>query len=805
MKPVSIAIRGAIGIYDGMGLDEISIDFTVFQPGIIAIVGGNGSGKTTILENLHPYRQLASRAGSLADHYRLRDSYRDYTCQFNGHIYRCNILIDAQTGKQEAYLTEDGKPLNDGKVTTYDAAVVKVFGSADLFFKSIFAAQETESITSLTAGKRKDLFMEFLNLTVADRYAAHAKERGEAVEKETAEKNARLAQITVEVAEKEKIEAGIFASKASLEDAEDMLDVMGEGVKRDRDTLTEIERQIVAQQGAEARMETLQTEIAGLRVEQERNDREYTRASATIKAEKHHVYDAISRTKAILSNTEEIGEKVKSLTMLRSQADRFAGELAKVQEIEGRKHRYEMERAAAVSAYTVSYGTLQKEEHTAHTDEQNYLLDIGRQVRVAENDLASAKRRAALANEVPCKDVPGLPATCKLLKDAMQARDSVAELEARIAEMQGDAYLRRNGYTEIVNRLTDVQKRMRELARPADDTDKMAAFTAELEAVDYDPDLHEAVKQDIKELEAKRWEELQAECAVAASVLKEKEAMLDSFTARERELGERFVSQQADVVRRAKAFQSEYDGLAGTINPAIVALRNATVKDVREGEARLEAQQNTVADYKGRIAAAQGILDRIEELANQAEQLEQEVAGLNRRAEAWKVLQRACGRDGYPALELDAAAPAISRIANDLLAGTFGTRFQIAFVTTEPTKDGKKIKEVFDIKVFSGDSEKVIENLSVGQRTWVERAIREAISIYMSEKSGKEYLTAFADEADGPLDPDNRQHFLDMIRESFKVGRRHYTFLISQNTEITGQIGQQIRLDAEAHTLNVIA
>ena len=45
MKPVSIAIRGAIGIYDGMGLDEISIDFTVFQPGIIAIVGGNGSGK----------------------------------------------------------------------------------------------------------------------------------------------------------------------------------------------------------------------------------------------------------------------------------------------------------------------------------------------------------------------------------------------------------------------------------------------------------------------------------------------------------------------------------------------------------------------------------------------------------------------------------------------------------------------------------------------------------------------------------------------------------------------------------------
>lgn len=69
MKILKLKLRGAIGIRKGLGVEEVEIDFTQFQTGLIALTGRNGSGKTTIMENLHPYRQMVSRDGSLQSHF----------------------------------------------------------------------------------------------------------------------------------------------------------------------------------------------------------------------------------------------------------------------------------------------------------------------------------------------------------------------------------------------------------------------------------------------------------------------------------------------------------------------------------------------------------------------------------------------------------------------------------------------------------------------------------------------------------------------------------------------------------------
>jgi exonuclease SbcC len=76
VKIKSLKLRGAIGIWKGLGLDEIEIDFTVFEPGLVTITGKNGNGKSTILENLHPFRTMVSRSGSLESHFYLKDSHR---------------------------------------------------------------------------------------------------------------------------------------------------------------------------------------------------------------------------------------------------------------------------------------------------------------------------------------------------------------------------------------------------------------------------------------------------------------------------------------------------------------------------------------------------------------------------------------------------------------------------------------------------------------------------------------------------------------------------------------------------------
>ena len=82
--------------------------------------------------------------------------------------------------------------------------------------------------------------------------------------------------------------------------------------------------------------------------------------------------------------------------------------------------------------------------------------------------------------------------------------------------------------------------------------------------------------------------------------------------------------------------------------------------------------------------------------------------------------------------------------------------------------------------------------------------MQEAIAIHLSAKSGREYLTSYADEADGALDPDNKQHFLDMLRESFRLGRRHFTFLVTQTPEIWTQVQQRVHLHPESSSLEVV-
>ena len=72
MKPLSLTLKGFRGIRDGLGRYEPTLDFDspAGDAQLIAIAGPNGRGKTTLMDNMHPYltlprrgRQSAVRAG----------------------------------------------------------------------------------------------------------------------------------------------------------------------------------------------------------------------------------------------------------------------------------------------------------------------------------------------------------------------------------------------------------------------------------------------------------------------------------------------------------------------------------------------------------------------------------------------------------------------------------------------------------------------------------------------------------------------------------------------------------------------
>ena len=54
MKFLNIKLTGYIGIYNGMGLNEIEIDLSKCKHKLLIIKGANGSGKSTIEKALNP-------------------------------------------------------------------------------------------------------------------------------------------------------------------------------------------------------------------------------------------------------------------------------------------------------------------------------------------------------------------------------------------------------------------------------------------------------------------------------------------------------------------------------------------------------------------------------------------------------------------------------------------------------------------------------------------------------------------------------------------------------------------------------
>ena len=102
MQPLQLTLKGFRGIRDGLGRDEVTLDLERLADGahLIAIVGANGSGKSTIMDCLTPFIGLPSRAAlagaggfSYYDHVYLPESVKDLTWAHEGRCYRSQIVI----------------------------------------------------------------------------------------------------------------------------------------------------------------------------------------------------------------------------------------------------------------------------------------------------------------------------------------------------------------------------------------------------------------------------------------------------------------------------------------------------------------------------------------------------------------------------------------------------------------------------------------------------------------------------------------------------------------------------------------
>ena len=125
MKYLRATLKNYIGIYNGMGLTEIDIDFTKCQHNIILITGRNGSGKSVTMSSINPFPDGSS--SFIPD----KTAEKLLTLYSDGDIYTIQIISPADIkGRKttKAYIQKNGVELNEnGNVSSYKDIIFSEF------------------------------------------------------------------------------------------------------------------------------------------------------------------------------------------------------------------------------------------------------------------------------------------------------------------------------------------------------------------------------------------------------------------------------------------------------------------------------------------------------------------------------------------------------------------------------------------------------------------------------------------------------------------------------------------------------
>lgn len=749
MKISSVRLRGFIGIKQGLGVDEVEVDLSGVS-GLVALSGPNGMGKSTLLEaGMQPYRMLASRPGALQHHCFLRDSERELFFLYQGHSYRTLVRIDAQSGRQEGFIWEDGVSQVNGKATDYDAYIVKLLGSSNLFFNSVFCAQNSSKISDMTTGELKGLFSEFLKL---DQYIAY---------EETCKQAARTLLV-----KKDGIQAQIEALDAELR----------EKAKSGIPTLSELnEKKCSIRERVEAnalKLKATTEELSGLEAAKVKNDLvkkvsdEIKDREEKVRQELHAATEAFSiDSQAIRHRTRDFEAKIAGIEDALKHKDECVEAQSKKIELEKTLEGFNAKLSTLDGELALARDAV-VEKSQIEKDLKNALhifaVESERDISALEKEITAQELKTSTLEK---RDPSCQSNTCLFIAQALRAQDEIPVLKASI-EAKRTAYVEgKETRFKTLLEATEAVKVMEDLKKGLEE--KHRELSRELEAS----------RADLKEV------------AAIADRLKDfdtLEATKTGYESRLRDLRETELSvlakwdvQRTAIMDRLAEILNQKDMLLEEVNP-LIERQILGIKTEIQGLELIISSHRDDLEKLNREIAVRGQEDiRCDEISIEIEKLKTKANELLLQSTQWSFLQNACGAKGLRALEIDCVAPSISGYANELLHQTFGPLFSVRFATLDAS--GREVLDIYAVK--PDGSEVLLNNLSGGQKVWTLKALRLAMTLLSKQKTGRNLQTAFCDEEDGALDRDRAKSFINLYRSFSELGGFSDCFYISHKPE----------------------
>lgn len=819
MQPLQLTLTGFKGIRDGLGRADLYLDLEALagDAELIAITGANGSGKTTVIDNLTPYCLLASRGASAGaggfsyyDHVYLPESVKDLVWAHEGRSYRSQIVVRLNGRRRtEAFLhrlDDDGRwrPVvlaqgtrSDGRLETYTACVESICGTAETFFTSVFAAQGRRPLSSYRNAEIKGLLAELLGQDAILAMGAQASETARLIK-------SGLGSLRQERAAVEHDADQVRAGLQRLDGAEQRQGAAEQALRVARtalDVAVAAQAQCAAEQ---AQHQAAAQQRARLLAERQAGQEEGERAAQALASQDGAAARGLERLQQRVRERAALAvQRRETLQRARVPCVRTLAQAADVERAARRlplARRVHAQRCAATQAWRDRVAELREWQSALRLADQR-LVALEREAGKAVLQVQDLVRRSGLVADVPCAGTD-LQGRCMLLGDARAAQALMPSAQAvvdRCADEREDALRQR---AAALRRIQSLAQASQALA---------TAERHEGRAADRVAHLRERAAQQAACVQARATlAQIDEELAVLPPAGAELPWNADEQAERADLVRERrtMAAHAAQSQTRNAAALARCDAALSTLPPVTDAgqLRAAVAALAQARTQQEAAQQALVAAARDRQAAE----DLRARQAHLAQRLAASAAHVGRVEQAlgdWTLLARCLGHDGLIALAIDDVGPTLSALTNDLLLASHGPRFTVALQTQCATVKGE-LREGFDIVVHDGlvGEAKGLALMSGGEKCWIDACVVRAVALYLVRHTGRRYTTLFSDEADGALDPERKRMFMAMKRAVLRLGGYAREVFVTQTPELVAMADAVIDLDqlrqaASAHAL----
>lgn len=778
MTPIKLRLKGFKGIKAGQNKDEIELEFPDVK-GKIAIIGANGVGKSTILQNMHPYILMPDRVKTLSedsfsyyDECYLEDSEKELVWRsFKDTVFKSLIQINPIKKRTKAYLYI--KENNDftivketaaGNVEDYNREINRILGSAKLFFTSVFRSQNNKSIHTYTKGELEDVFSEILSLDKLQDAASRC-----SIAEKTIKKHMSLLEIEEKNLEKQvndlpEIEQKLIMLSKQATDLSAELSKTKEEYESTTRMLAQTEEKLktmadlfMQKKNLESDLQTKKKTLENISDEKNRLVSSRTKEISNLVAQGKNLKESITnKTKTLLPDIDT-SKSSSIIEGINHECNKIQTEIQKQKEILN-KQKKTLE----------SIKLLEKERQELQQKINLTTVTIEKEKTLIDQKSKTIDKAEKLITSVPCNNTP-FSNTCPLLKDTrgtLQTKEDIENRKATLIQTQKEIDKLNKELDSINQKIEKANQELADVNNQIGQYNKLVSKYQELKSI-------ETMIEQYKNLHEKTTV-LSEELKTTATQMQNHIESLQSDI------------QQLELKIKEIPLDKDYQTL------------NENYKTLKEKHQALQTNIKTIEKNIENTTTEIGVLnakkDQISNAKEKIYKIKKCMDTLNKDINEWTLIKKAV-TECIP-LEIEDAGPAIAEIANKILDITYDGRFKIAINTQKITsKDPKSTLEilVYDTEGFS--EPKHIKYLSGGERVWIEEAVTRAMVLHKQMSAGIIYDTLFSDEKDGALDEENRIRYMRLKNEVLNLGGFKREYFISHSKDAIAEADYVIKLD----------